>query len=276
MATIFKLNPLLGSTLTTGPNPSYEVSWEAFGETDRLQVEADARSSLDADYDGMPIQRVDVEEFGGDSDERWKVTVLYANDGYVAGSFPAEAETGSSSFSFDTGGGTQHITQSLQTVFADSLGAEPVPDFDGAIGATKDGIEGVDITVPVFKFKETHYIDDTLMTTAYKKLIAKNTGRVNDATFRDYPAGEVLFLGAQGHKRDNKSDWEIVFNFAQSDNRDDLVVGSFTGVVKQGWHHIWVRYEDTVDAGGAAMVKKVVNYFVEKVYESGTFTELGI
>ncbi len=63
-------------------------------------------------------------------------------------------EPGQSSFSFDTGGGTTHITQSLQTVAKYPADAA---DFKGAIGGHNDSVEGTDVTIPVYNFKETHY-----------------------------------------------------------------------------------------------------------------------
>jgi hypothetical protein len=47
---------------------------------------------------------------------------------------------------WNTGGGTQHITQSLGTVGAWAAPGLVPPNFRGGIGVTKDGIEGVDIT----------------------------------------------------------------------------------------------------------------------------------
>jgi len=61
-----------------------------------------------------------------------------------------QPETGQSTFQFDTGGGTQHITQSLATVSKHAPPGETPPDFKGAIGVTEDSVEGVDITVPVY------------------------------------------------------------------------------------------------------------------------------
>ncbi len=39
---------------------------------------------------------------------------------------------------------------------------------------------------------------------------------------------------------------------------------------------MWVRYEDSEDATAKALVKKPVAVYVEKVYEYGDFSGLGI
>jgi hypothetical protein len=40
--------------------------------------------------------------------------------------------------SFDTGGGTTHITQSVQTIASYAPPGEDPPDFQGAIGVSTD------------------------------------------------------------------------------------------------------------------------------------------
>ena len=70
--------------------------------------------------------------------------------------------------------------------------------FGGAIGVTADGVEGVDITVPVYQFSETHYFSDAQVTGAYKGAIFSCTGKTNAGAFKGFAPGEVLFLGASG------------------------------------------------------------------------------
>ena len=91
-------------------------------------------------------------------------TAEYAWEGTVSYGRP---EQGESTWTFDTSGGTQRVTQSLSTVGAYAPSGETAPNFHGAIGVTKDNVEGVDITTPVFNFGETHDIDDTLLADRY-------------------------------------------------------------------------------------------------------------
>jgi len=184
-------------------------------------------------------------------------------------------KTGDSSYQFDTGGGTQHITQSLATVGRYAPPGKTAPDFQGAIGVTHDNVEGVDITVPVYNFSELHYIASSLVTGAYKATLFYLTGRVNNAPFRGFAAGEVLFLGASGSKR-GQEDWEISFKFAASPNMTGLTIGDITGIAKKGWEYLWVRYADAEDAAAKALVKRPAAVYVEKVYLDGDFSLLGI
>ena len=90
-----------------------------------------------------------------------------------------------------------------------------------------------------------------------------------------FAAGEVLFMGASGSKR-GSDDWEITFRFAASPNKTGLTVGDIVGIDKKGWEYMWVRYADAEDAAAKAIVKKPVAVYVEKVYEEGDFSTLGI
>jgi hypothetical protein len=149
------------------------------------------------------------------------------------------------------------------------------PDCKGAIGVTPDGVEGVDITVPVYQFSETHYLPDSLVTPTYKATLFALTGRVNDGTFKGFAAGECLFLGATGSKR-GSGDWEITYRFAASPNATNLTLGDIAGINKKGFEYLWVRYEDVEDTAAKALVKRPTAVYVEKVYLDGDLDLLGI
>jgi len=151
----------------------------------------------------------------------------------------------------------------------------PTLPSKGAIGVTHDNVEGVDIAIPVYNFSETHYIDDALVTPAYRGTLFSLTGKTNNAAFKGCAAGECLFLGASGSKR-GEEDWEITFRFAASPNRTNITVGDITVASKKGWEYLWVRYADAEDATAKALVKLPVAAYVEKVYEEGDFSQLGI
>lgn len=175
--------------------------------------------------------------------------------------------------SFDTGGGTQHIVASRETV--GRYGPKSSAATGKMIGATKDGVEGVDIVVPVYQFSETHYFKDEDVTPAYKNTLFFLTGKVNSGTFRGFARGECLFLGASGTRRGDGG-WEITFKFAASPNEMNLAIGNITGIAKRGWEYLWVTVEDYVDESIPAIIKKPVAVYVERVYEEASFAQLDI
>ena len=127
-------------------------------------------------------------------------------------------------------------------------------------------------------FSETHYFSPRFVSTAYKKTVAGLTGCINNAPFKGYFSGEVLFLGASGSRRGNSTDdwWEISFKFAVSVNRNNLRVGALTVPQKLGWDYMWVRYADNLDGAQSSLIKIPVAAYVERVYPFGNFGALGI
>ena len=255
--------------VTTGVCPAAELRYSILGTNDDVEARgaltANSPALFDLFGDGLfflPRDTLTIQPVG---DLLWEGIVRY-------GTTPA---TQQSTFAFDTGGGIQHITQSRQTVGAYAPPGATPPDFQGAIGVTSDSVEGVDVTVPVYHFSETHYLDAAVVTAGYRATLFALTGRVNNAAFKGLAAGECLFLGAAGAKR-GQGDWEITFRFAASPNVSKLTIGNITGIDKKGWEYLWVRYADTEDPAAKALVKQPAAVYVEKVYEEGDFGLLGV
>lgn len=263
-------------TITSGANPAVELRFVVRGTGADADNDEGALGELENEapdeFLGLPRRDVRIEPAGPGL---WDGEAAYA---------PEQQETsppqqGESVFAFDTGGGTQHITQSLGTVSTHAAPGMTAPSFQGAIGVTADSVEGVDIVVPVFNFSETHVLPDSQVTESYKLLLMILTGKVNSDTFRGFASGSLLFLGASGTKRGSASgdgDWEVTFRFAASANQVGIAIGPITGISKKGWEYLWVRYEDAEDAGAQAIVKRPVAAYVEKVYLELPFTALGI
>lgn len=255
---------------TTGDNASVEMVYILAGTSDDVTAKNLISSSTPASYNGLVRQSIQIEPEWVDTtagDGQWVATVRYG--------IRPPAEVGESSFAFDTSGGTQHVTQSIATVSRHAPPGKTAPDFGGAIGVTHDNVEGVDITVPVYAFSETHYLADSFVTPAYRGTLFGLTGKVNNAAFKGCAAGECLFLGASGSKR-GVDDWEITYRFAASPNRTGITIGDITGIAKKGWEYLWVRYADAEDAAAKTIVKKPVAVFIERVYEEADFAQLGI
>ena len=244
---------------TEGDDPTAELRFVIQGTNDDLVVRSLLEASSPSVYLGLRRTDYTFEPLGGDV---WDCAVHYA-------------EKYEPQFTFDSGGGTQHIRQSRSTVGVYPAPGEIAPTFQGAIGVNDDQVAGTDITVPVYNFTETHFIDDDLVTPAYKANLFLLTGRVNAAAFKGFAKGEVLFLGASGTKR-GKDDWEITFRFAASPNVQNLSLGSITGITKEGWQYLWVRFSDDEDTAAHTLIKKPIAAYVEQVYPYGNFSLLGL
>ena len=253
-----------------------EIPYFVFGAADEDAALSAARSTAAGkSVRGMLLDSVEVvERINADT---WKVKAIFAEeeDG-TDDDIEDDGEEETVSFAFDTGGGTMHRNQSLKTV---SKAPNDAPDFNGAIEVDNEGnVNGVDVTMPVLNFTETHTMSGSRVTTSYKKNIAALTGTVNRSSFRGFAAGEVLFLGASGSKRSKKASapWEITFRFAVSPNQSSVSVGKLKVSNKKGWNYLWVRYADKVADNKKNVIKEPVAAYVEQVYPEGDFGNLGL
>lgn len=263
-----------------GNAKSAKVPYFVFGvEDEKTALDAVLAESASSLY-GMARSGVSIDE--RISHDVFKVVVEYesasasSGSGSSSGSSGSDDEENDSSFSFDTGGGTKHVTQSLLTV---ARVPQTAPDFGGAIGVDNDGnVTGVDLTMPVMHFSETHYFRASKVTTSYKKRIAGLTGTINRSAFKGFEPGEVLFLGASGTRRgtDSEDEWEITFRFAVSPNRKNVKLGNLTVPQKYGWDYLWVRYIDVLAPNQQYIIKQPEAAYVERVYYPADFGELGI
>ncbi len=262
--------------LAGGDSATATLTYLIRGTADESAAYAALLAGAPATFNGMVQRSAATEPVHVDSTDAnasiWQGTVSYGRDG------SQRPDVGDSSYSigggsFDTTGGTFHVTQSISTSGRYAPAGQTAPDFKGAIGVSKDGVEGVDLTVPVYHFSETWILAAATVTDAYKGKLFALTGTVNNAAFRGLAAGECLFLGARGAMRAG-GDWEVTFEFAASPNRASFAVGDITVTSKKGWEYMWVRYKDAVDQN--EWVKVPASVHVEKVYQDGDFSQLGI
>lgn len=215
--------------------------------------------------DGFPLDDYRVESLGNWT---YRVELEY--------SFTAPGAVGEGRSSFDTAGGTIHLQASLATVgtYSATGAPTPAPDHGNLIGVHENGVDGVDVPVGALKEQETVFMADASVTSSFRATLAQLTGTVNNASFRGYAAGEVMFLGATGSKRQYDSVWEVTYNFAISPNLTGITIGDISGIAKKGHEHLWVAFSAADD--GTRLVKKPQYAYVERVSREGNFSLLGI
>ena len=132
-----------------GDRPTATLKYLVQGTTDEQAALTALQGGSPGAYSGLARLNWTVAPAGDGS--LWEGTVQY---GLVSS---APRQVGESVYSFDTAGGTQHITQAKQHIHTYSLEATD-PDLGGAIGYDGQDVQGCDITVPVYNFSETHYL----------------------------------------------------------------------------------------------------------------------
>jgi hypothetical protein len=285
-ATIYRLGKKATSTMTR--------SYKVFGHSDDVALHSDCNQRISGQlmfwqYPGANVQ-LRAESYSVDylGDDAWHVEIQYEKVGADA----QEPDPLRRSRSFDTSGGTQHITQAIEnvTVTTSKTGTTTVtsagetmfpsgaPSMNGAIGVDGNSVNGVDIVVPALSWTEAYDVPHAYITSDYIKGVAGLTGSVNKQAFRTFAAGEVLFAGASGSQEwdDQKGNgpWNLSFKFVASPNVTAQKIGDITGVTKKGHQYLWVRYEDAVSSG--QLVKKPKAVYVNNVYREGDFSGLGI
>jgi hypothetical protein len=261
--------------LTTGvgdsfQNGSLDLAFIIFGTDDEQEARDALAQTAPAMYGMLKLQTVSVQPLG---EHEWDGTAHY---GSVQSSPSAGAEP---VWTFDTSGGTQHITVSKETTHKCGRFGDSAPDTKQMIGATEDHVAGVDITIPVYAFSETHYKTFAFVDNTYKGKLFKLTGKVCNADFKGCAAGECLFLGATGSRRGANPFWEISYKFAASPNVESITIGDITVPAKKGWEYLWTRSRpEVVDSGGMgkSLWMRPWYAYTERVYEEADFADLSI
>lgn len=231
-------------------------------------------------YDGMTTDSVLLEEIVdeyGQGKGTWEATVRYAVPSL------GTINIGEHVYSFDTSGGSVHVTHSRATRAAFGTGATTTK-FQQLIGYTdSDGGEvtadGCDITVPQYAWEERYILAGDAINQAFRRSLFLLTGSMNKSDWAEFDAGENLFLGAQGTSRPDGA-WEITFRGAGSPNitsADPLEIGSGSDKIsvtsKKGWDYLWVYYGKRTTGGDVVPYPRFA--LVEQVYPEKEHSDLG-
>lgn len=186
-------------------------------------------------------------------------------------------ETGDVEISFDTTGGTAHVTTSLETVGTYPIAGYVAPDHKGLINVTSAGVEGTDIVASSLKMNLVGYLPDAVAgQPAYWRNAKALTGQMNDAAFYGFDRGEVQFLGQTGQQR-GRGDWKVQAGFKIEGNVQNLVVanGEITVTTKLGHDYIWFLCKRVEDATAGALAMRPKAAYVERILYFKDFTTLG-
>lgn len=250
----YKLNPFSG---TSGNDKELDVGLSVVGTSDFDSATAAAKSFTPLRLGPLYLQNIRLSPI---TPNAWDGSAIYA----------APKPTDQPTYSIEIGVGSAHITQSLQTVGA--YGAGRIPNFQGAIGVTKDGVEGCDINIPSMTWTEHQLLPSSQITTSYIQTVFNLAARMNVNKWRIFNPGEALFMGATLQQSQDRDGWTGDFRWIGSPNATNIPVGSITVAAKLGHDYLWVKYQDAVSNGNAVKIPKYV--FVERVTTFGDMDSL--
>jgi len=236
------------------------------------------RGFVPAFIDNLPYYGAGVTRLG---DQWYNATISYQHQN--ADSPQDDTALPSKDYSFDTGGGTIHITNGLKTL--EKQGKVP-KQIGTAINIDEEGkVKGADIPSPVFNFNVTVTLPESQVTSGLIQKIYEGTGGVNDKEFTlfgvKYLARDLLFLGAQGsvtqiNDDDVENIWTINYNFSGAKSLVDYKLSdTVTIALKAGWDHLTVLDIIVADKDTGRLVPVAVGAYVTQVYEEIDFADLG-
>lgn len=197
----------------------------------------------------------------------WKFTVQY--DWSYAHSSSDGIDTDREIISYDFGSQTMNAKLCLDIVHTYGN----CPDHGYLVNVQDGETQGLEIYTPYSTMTIQKYFRKTHFNSVIRDKIIYRVTRVNDATFKGFPSGEVLFLGASiSDMQENNKYVSINFNFLLSPNETGMNLGPYTSNVdKEGHQAIWphVRKDDKNN-------RVIDGIYVGKFYKKADFTEMGL
>jgi len=176
-------------------------------------------------------------------------------------------QIGSYTFDFDTTGGTEHVTNSLETV--EKYPSGTAPDYKGAIDVVNHEVRGTERVVPTSRLNVTFAHPVGVITMNYCKYLEDLTGYYNSAPMFGRAAGQMLFLGARASDG-SQVEASCTYSFAIRRNWSGVSIGDITGIDKLGWDHHWIKYQEVTTTVGSDSytVQRPKFVYVERIYDS--------
>jgi hypothetical protein len=177
---------------------------------------------------------------------------------------------GSYTFSFSTTGATYH------TKFAKDQDA-----FNGTYGTADATVghkinwngqsaDGIDIVGPQLQITIRKRLPGSRITLPFIRQIVSLTGKTNNATFMQFAAGELLFMGAEGQMVVGQ-DTEVTYNFSAAPNVASADIDGVTVTDIKGHEYIWAFM-----LPGSNNSADIRGMYKARLYDSADFTLLGI
>ncbi len=266
-----------GSVDVRGGSSSGDLIWIVRGAANQAEALAAAMLKVPAVNGDLVLDGVDVTRIGR---ELYQVAAAYRDPEQLKKDAQSPGVPGTIEKSFDTSGGSAHITHSLKTRQIAGRPGKAAPSFEQAINVKKDGdrlsVEGVDIHLPALAltYKKTFAAPD--VTDAFIQTLAYLSGTVNAAVFHGYQPGELLFVGASGTQPDSDAPVDVTYRWLASANVSALKIGGLNTVDKRGWDYLWVLFEPVEDAAANSLAARPMGAYVEQVYREADWSGLKI
>lgn len=216
-------------------------------------------------YMKVSNRRLEPLTIGGDKGAV-KLTVTYQ--------YESRPGTGEGSFEWDIGTETEHITRAKSQTHYPGVPQADVGEFvnsayDGSVGGTD-----------VYRSREIYTVvrtlPDEVFSLSFRNTLRGVVGKVNNAAWKDFEAGEVLFLGAAARKETGKP-WVLTYRFLISKNSIEqfsTVLGPTGNIHKKGWQLIWFRNVAKPNVPDQKNPELIHSVHLATLYDEADFTVL--
>lgn len=268
-------------------------------EQARAAFVAQVPSSRMRDLFGNGSARCRMEHEENSAGRCWFVTLSFDGD-----SKQEESLRGENAYwcdSFNTQGGSSHVTQGYKEKRYKYYDQAMLPDFEGRIGWNGESFEGVDIVSPTLELTYKQRYPYRAFLSGSIAMVAELTGSINKYSFLGFDAGNVLFCGANGTTAFEQEGeftindagepvsiptpyWDVTFSFKVQPTRSIIIGGTEIGgvtiggttVTKRGWDYIWQLQDRIEDGRTGTTMERPRGIYVTQVYPEYDFGVFGI
>lgn len=230
------------------------VTYIVTGTSNEFDARAAVIVEADPEFDGRIASGFALNRMGSES---WEAIVTYSAVDWER--------------NFEIGIEQVTVTQALENIGNYAAPGNIAPNFGGAIGVTRDSVEGCSIPIPTKTWSETHYFDPKMVDESYEDALELLTGKTNDRPWRTHKAGEVMFMGAVGGISRGKTRMPLTFKFTKSRDRGAFTVGDIPVPGKRGFDYMSINYIEYFDPASFRTIKRAHSVHIDRVIERGPF-----
>jgi len=252
---------------------TYDTAWLVDGTADENLARTEVLNQAPIFLNGAARSELSLKSMGPTS---FKAKLMYRG---ASTEFGGNGEVEASGFGFDITTENTRITHGTQVKSYTKEGVNP-DDFQGALNiqdtyGENPVVQGLDIPTAIGQFHEIHERSVSSITYSYYRTIMALVGSYNATSFRGFPPGEVMFLGARG-SRSGLLTVPVSYYFNVSPNVGNLTIGEVEVDSKFGFEVLDVKVIIKRKAGAKVAVPEVRQVDKIRVAPPGLFQTLGI
>lgn len=183
-------------------------------------------------------------------------------------------DTGEYTFSWDSTGGTVHLSVPLSCEVYAVAGYTPPEELKKCIVVDRDRrVQGTDVPSPGLKLTISYRMPLATVTLAWVRAISRMVGKTNLYAYGGFDPYELLFLGSTG-RVGTKTDPTVDFHYLVGENLVNQTFGEILGVDKHAHAIIWPWFGEAKDSTANELITKPKALYVAEICEARDYATL--